>query len=230
MKNKQRQIFLTFIALILFFGWFGLLLWQAEKYHKGEPIKVFVSRSRFGHDVKPYRPSVISSPSSTFSRRPMETVVNLNNSVAPALSTDVNQQSYSPQRSLSAVSYRLSAVSSQQSVHSYVSGGGQMFGGSVSRQSATAVPQTTVGLSSSYSAMLASNTITTSASLLRGGVTTFDSDGGLAMPIRRGPTPGDPEEDELPVDGARGATPAIAFLSILAIGYGVTRRHSLKEQ
>ena len=95
-----------------------------------------------------------------------------------------------------------------------------MSAASVSTGSSVTTPQISANfaLSAVNARLLASNNITTSASSVTGGVTTLDSDAPAV--IRRGPTPGDTEEDELPIDG-HSSLPSAVFLTALAVAYGM---------
>ena len=111
--------------------------------------------------------------------------------------------------------------SSDNIVRSYGDAAGTA--GNVSYRMGNSAPAVVTVIPASFDALLATNTLTTSAALVRGGITTYDSDAATSPAMRRGSTPGNPgQEDELPIDGKSGG--AALFLSFLAVGYGVVRK------
>ena len=236
MKNSKRQIIITTFVCGLFFAWLALLIYQADRYHNGEGVSFAprvdmlyqMSFSQSGKNAGQTVKTLYNKPTQAPSTQPLSLsaprVSTFGNTfMEPSSVTGTNyntsMKASQTQSSVLPATYVSTSLSSSQNVRSYVSGG--VLAGNVSH--------TLEGISqgvdvASYSTMLASNTLSTAASHLRGGVTTFDSDAPQTPALRRSPTPGDPEEDELPVDGKDEGASATLLLAMAALAYSIIKK------
>ena len=244
MKNNKRQIVLTVGVVALFCAWLGLLIYQADRYRGSERMIYFTTRpaKSFSLRVEMFERAPLNRRSHVVERfynTSYSTKVQPTTLFAPQVKTahstvsqrHVVSQDMSHTQMLHDVyhhadngsSFVSVPLSSLQTVRTYTSGGalaGAAVSPSQGRSNGVAA--------ASYSTMLASNTITTAASLLRGGVTTFDSDAAVSPAIRRSPTPGDPdEENELPIDA--GNIPATALLALMAVIYAGIKNKAVSK-
>lgn len=236
MTNKKRYSLLNLAIISLFGLWLLTIALQVTTYHSdrsfvsvpGASFSVISTVRSGGHYVEPV--GVNSAPSTTV-------VVPVSSSFGSMFndytSGDVAAVAALHRYSPSAAGLQVQHLASSRIVASY--GGGAVGVASAGTSSSVAggtgsgnvAVNTNYAISAANAHLLASNNITTSASRISGGVTTFDND--VQGPVmRRSATPGNPGE-QLPIDGKKGLS-ASAILTVLAIGYAgmkkvVRRKH-----
>ena len=245
MNNKQRYKFLGLLCLSFFCAWCGVVAWHILNYSGTLPqtpeSPYILSNTSFSRGVtRDNRFSYINATPACYNGNAVENVSERSkvenvfersetfSTIERSKTAPIVPRTAFPKFStITRTSAHFNApfstpLTSSEVVQSYGSSTYAAEQPHYGRSEQVPSARTYTSFASlSVNTLLASNTITTAASQISGGVTTLDSD---APSVRRSPTPDVPDDEELPIGSS---TSSVLTLLLFAATYTLIKRKIL---